>query len=221
MLILLSFTGNGYGQMLETKHLLSISSGLDHFKGKSDNIFFPSSNSLQALSWNFNYSRKALQWMSYGVDASYSSINDLVFISPLAQYQNSSENILSFGPLVTLHTPFYKMGYRNRILLGFMISPQYHFYSGNREIVINNEIQNLQGSAQYVPALVMEKKSNNLNIKFGPVFNYRITQRMGLQIAYNIQLLKIFSGYSNEQLIRQSLSGGFIFTFGYNKMPFY
>ncbi|MCG8582482.1 MAG: hypothetical protein MI866_21330 [Bacteroidales bacterium] len=210
-----------FGQLLETRQLISFNSGYGVLNGVDDNLFFPSSVKQSGLSIDLSYGHKITPWLAGGVSIGY-----IQFASPdtnpgFAEIKtNSSTSFLTVGPQVILHSPFKSQGVFNRIRLGLAIVPQFHHYSGERSVKIDNVVIPANKDEMILSVIEMNKNSTGFGAKIGPEINYRITQRFGLRLAYNWQLLSVYSGYDREQLVANSVLGGLIFTFGNRKALF-
>lgn len=221
LLLLLSLiSGNSFCQLLETRNLLSVTAGVGTLKGNDNNLFFPSSLNHSGLNVDVGYRRKITSWLAGGLSLGYNRFSSPTISPGFAEVVTSGGTFITAGPQVIIHSPYKSLGILNRLRLGIAITPQFHYYSGERSLLIDNEVLPVNGGSTIQSNIVMDSNSLGFGAKLSPEINLRITQRFGLKLAYNLQLLNVFSGYDTEALVGNSFLAGMIFTFGHNKLVF-
>ncbi|WP_157482607.1 hypothetical protein [Geofilum rubicundum] len=209
-----------FGQLLETRQLLSINGGYGVLTGSENQLFFPSSVHQSGLKVEVSYEHKINPWLAGGVAMGYHH-----FLGPdsdhgFAEISTNGSAFLTVGPRLVLHSAYQSGGLYNRIRFGLALAPQFHFYSGERLLNIDNEIVPENREGTYRPVLEMNETSSGLGAKISPEMNYRLTQRLGLKLVYHFEFLSVYSGFEREQVAANSLMGGLIFTFGNRKSLF-
>ena len=218
--ILLVISTNCFSQLLETRNTIGVSSGFGNLTGTGDNLFFPSNTSQSTFSVDINYGHRINTWLQGGLAFGYSKFAGSPSSPGFAQIVSNGGTFFSGGPMVVVHPPFKPSGWMNRIRIGLMISPQFYHYSGERSLIIDNEVYSSKSIKPIVPVLTMNGTSSGFATTLEPGLNYRITQRFGLKLAYNLQMLVLSTGYGHETVFSNSLSGGMVFTFGHSKSLF-
>lgn len=207
-------------QLLETRHLISVNVGYGQLEGNEGNLFFPPNISQSSIILDANYERKINPWLAGGLAIAYHQMANVDNSSSFAKLISEDETFITVGPLVSVHTPFKTNGVFNSLRFGLSVIPQLYFHSGNRSLHIKNEVQPIDGVNTLTTIVGMNNEGTGFGTKCSPEINYRITQRFGIRLAYNLQFLNVYTGYDNEFVVEQSLSGGFLFIFGNNKQIF-
>lgn len=204
------------GQFLETRQAVGFDVGYGVLNGNDDNLFFPSSANQSGLVVNFDYTHKVASWIAGGVSLGYNYFSSPHSSSDFARIRTFGSNFISVGPCLLLHSPFRTDGFFNRFSLGFTVTPQFHYYFGERSLHIDNEVYSVDGN-NIVPIIEMNSASSGFGVKLCPAMVCRITQRLGLQLSYQMQWLNVYTGFDKEHLVANSISGGVVYTFGNNK----
>ncbi len=218
--LLSTFTTGSFSQILETRQLISINAGNGTVTGNEDHLFFPSSINQKGLNVDLSYEHKINSYLAGGISIGYNHFARPNDQPGFAEINTYGSTFLTVGPRIVLHSPYKYSGLFNRIRIGLALTPQFHYYSGERSLNIDNEIILENGGETEQPTIEMNAKSSGFGAKVGPEINCRITQRVGLKLSYNLQLLSVYTGYEREQLVANSVVGGLIFTFGNKKSLF-
>lgn len=213
-------TTSSFSQMLETRQLISINAGYGTVTGSEDHLFFPSSINQKGVNVDLTYEHKINSYLAGGVSIGYNHFDRPNDQPGFAEINTNGSTFLTVGPRIVLHSLYKSSRLSNRIRIGLALIPQLHFYSGERSLNIDNEIILDNGGETEQPTIDMNAKSSGLGAKISPEVNCRITQRVGLKLSYNLQLLSVYTGYEREQLVVNSVVGGLIFTFGNKKSLF-
>jgi hypothetical protein len=208
------------GQLLETRHLVSVNVGYGTLNGQEGNLFFPEELSQSTLNVDLNYGRKIKNWLAGGLSFGYQQLSSPTSNPGFAQVNSSNGQFLTLGPQLVFHSPHKNTGVYNWLRLGCSITPQFHHYSGDRTLLIDNEVLPINESGSIRPEIDMESKSSGFGAKLSPEVNLRITQRLGFRLAYHLQFLDVYSGFDREPLINHSVLGGMILTLGNYKQFF-
>ena len=218
--ILCAFTTSSFGQMLETRQLISVAAGYGTLKGGKNHIFFPSPLNQSGLNVDFSYEHKINSWWAAGLSLGYNHFTKPSGVHKLTEISTHGSEFLTVGPRVVFHSPHLPIGVFHRMRVGLALTPQFQYYSGERSLLINNEAIPDNENVFIHPTLEMNPKSSGFGAKLSPEMNYRISQRLGLKLTYNLQILNVNTGYNREQLTANSILGGLIFTFGNRKLLF-
>lgn len=209
------------GQLLDANHTISVTAGYGNLSGHSDNLFFPSNINQSALNLNMTYGRKVMDWLSAGLVLNYTSFSEPSVSPGFAELVSEKGAIFSAGPQISFHTPHKVSGVWNWLKIALAVAPKYGYYSGERMLKIDNEIIPVRTTEVVVePVLEMNETSSGFGFQVSPHISYRITQRFGVRLAYNLQFLNVYTGYDQEKILGQSFSAGLLFTFGNNKQLF-
>ena len=207
-------------QLLETRHLISITTGYGTLNGNADNLFFPSSITHSGFNLDAGYSRKIKPWLAGGLSVGYYQFSSPTESPDFAEVVTTGGAFFTAGPKVIIHSSFKKIGLFNRLRLGIALTPQFHYYTGERFVLIDNEIFPVNTGDAIPPIIEMDESSSGFGAKITPEINYRISQRIGVKLSYNLQFLSVFSGFDRERMISHSFGGGLVFTFGNYKQIF-
>jgi len=210
----------GFCQFLETHQLISINTGYGMLNGGEDNLFFPSSVNQSGLNIDLSYGHKITPWLAGGLSIGYCQFAGSNTNPGFAEIETDGSTFITAGPQIVLHSPYNSKGILNRIRMGLALIPQYHYYSGDRSLNVDNEVLPINDGVPIKPVIEMNSKSSGFGVKLSPEINCRITQRFGLRLAYNMQLLTVFTGFDQENMLSHSLTGGVLFTFGNSKQLF-
>ena len=219
-LILTTFSMSGFGQLLKTTQTINITAGIGKLNGNNDNLFFPSDASQSLNNFGISYERNVMEWLSVGAVLDYTSLSEPNSPALFAQLITNGESILSTGPLASIHTPFKVTGIFTWLRVGLGIAPKYYYYSGDRKLIIDNEVIPINEASIRTPQLEMKSAISGFCVQLRPQLYYRITQRFGLSMAYSINMLKLHTGFKNEPLRTGYFSAGMLVTFGREKQIF-
>lgn len=207
-------------QLLDARQTIGFSAGYGKVKGEGNNLFFPSSASQLTFNVDLVYTHKILSWLSGGVDISHNDFSGISTQPSFTEVNSLNENLLSFGPIILVHTFYNRTGWLNAFQMGICILPNVNFYSGSRILTVNNEVISLTDGESIMPDIEMNDKSTSLGITLGPEINYRFTQHVGVKIGYSIHLLNINTGYGRENIMESAYEGGLVFFLSNSKQLF-
>nr|WP_319401009.1 hypothetical protein [uncultured Carboxylicivirga sp.] len=215
------FISNCNAQLLETRHIISVTGGYGSLSGSgSDNMFFPSGVDQSGYNIDISYEHKVYSWLSGGATLGYYKFNDPSVTGGFAQIISNGGDFLCIGPQLNIHSPFKGFGWLNNMRLGIALAPQIHFYSGKRTVFIENVIVPLDLESVTKPVLQMTDSSRGFSFKISPEAYLRVSQRIGVKLSYMIQYSDMFTGYDNESVFTKSLMGGLIITLGNDRHIF-
>ncbi|MBI9062585.1 MAG: hypothetical protein JEZ14_11415 [Marinilabiliaceae bacterium] len=211
---------NVEGQLLDANYTISVTAGYGNLSGQSDNLFFPSTITQPALNLNMAYGRKVMDWLSAGLVLDYTSLSEPSVSPGFAELVSEKGAVFSVGPQISLHSPHKVSGVWNWLKMALALAPKYNYYSGERMLKIDNEIIPVRTTEVVEPVLEMNETSSGFGFQVSPHISYRITQRVGLRLGYNFNVVWLNSGYTNESLFVNTVQGGLIVTLGNPKQVF-
>lgn len=218
--IFLAITNRANCQFLETRQIVDVIAGPATLSGNENNMFFPSSLSYSGMNFNVAYGYKIKPRLEAGLAVGYLNFTSSDGDAGFAQVQASGASVFSVGPQVVVHSPFSETGMFNRFRFALAITPQYQYYSGERSLLIDNEVVPNNGSSNVASTVEMNPSSSGFGARLSPEVYCRFTQRVGLKIAYNAQYCNFESGYGGESLLSHSMLVGLMVTFGNYKQLF-
>lgn len=207
-------------QLLETRQSLSFNIGHVAFNGRADNYFFPATANQNGMLMELIYGQRILPWMIGGVSFAYNHLEAPYAQPGFSEVITEGSTLISVGPQFVVHSPFKISGVFNWLRMGLAVTPLYHYFSGDRTLLIDNEVIPVEGVEYVPPKFEMNAGHSGFGLQFSPELNYRITQRIGARIAYNMQLASMSTGYNREKILAQSFTAGLLFTFGNDKKLF-
>lgn len=218
ILILLIITTSAKAQLFETRQIIDMTLGASSLTMDEKNMFFPSSGGQSGINIHAGYGYKITSFLEAGFSFGYLIFTGSSDNKAFVQLVKSEGSIFSVGPQVVLHSPFSEMGIFNRFRIGLAFSPQYRYFSGERSLIIDNEVIQTNNNDNIQPVIEMAGNSSSIGVKLSPEINYRLTQRVGLKVAHNMEYYNIDTGYNSDKLLSHSFLAGMIFTFGNYKL---
>ncbi|MBS2098280.1 hypothetical protein [Carboxylicivirga linearis] len=217
-IILLTLTVNSistFSQLLETKHIIGITGGYGTLSGSgNNNMFFPDEVGLTGFNIDISYGHKMYSWLSGGAVLGYYQFSDPTLYTGFAQISSDGGKLISFGPQVNIHSPHKENGLLNSLRFGLAAAPQFHYYSGERMLLVDNEVIPLTEAEVIDAKFESTDSSSGFSYKLSPEINFRFSQRVGIKLAYHLQYSNIYTGYDSESTYLHSFMGGLIITLG-------